>query len=303
MISAKIIADTKHKDNRLTTFELVYPRYIHAELMTHRVFSRNAASSRAIPIDKMMELVQEDTVVPIWTENQSGMQGKVITNLEKINKLNNAWFFAARQAINNAKQLQELGAHKQNVNRILEPYQHIKVIVTATNYDNWFNLRYHPDAQGEIVELAKAMAAELYLNTPDVATKDTWHLPYVDTDTFLECINTATKYNKIAKETVVSGMDVAKAVSASCCAQVSYRKLDTSIEKALSIFNSLVGGVPLHASPFEHQALPCKVGTEKGNFTGWKQFRRDIENGDTIHSNMVQTMQRLKGMDEEQDWY
>lgn len=278
MITAKIIADSiSTGGHRLTTFELVYPRYIHAELMTHRVFSRNAASSRAIPIDKMINLVENDTVVPIWTQNQSGMQGQRINNLEAINKLNSTWFFGARQAIQTARKLQELGAHKQNANRVLEPYQHIKVIVTASDYNNWFNLRYHKDAQGEIAELAKAMAAEMYMNKPEVLTKGSWHLPYVDESTYIDCINEASRLNRMSREQVTSGTEIAKAVSASCCAQVSYRLLDTSIEKAMEIYKKLVGGEPLHASPFEHQATPCRVGTEKGNFTGWAQYRREIE--------------------------
>ena len=277
MITAKIIADSiSVAGHRLTTFELVYPRYIHAELMTHRVFSRNAASSRAIPIADVIKLVREDTAMPIWTSNQSGMQGKFITNGTLINDLNNIWVDSARGACIVAEELAELGAHKQNVNRVLEPYQHIKVIVTATNYHNWFSLRQHKDAQPEIEQLAIKMAASMHQSKP-VTRKNTWHLPYVDEPLYLECVKEASRLNGIAKTPAIEALDIAKQISASCCAQVSYRKLDDSIEKALSIYKALVGGEPLHASPFEHQATPCLVGTEKGNFTGWAQYRREIE--------------------------
>lgn len=279
MITAKIIADSISKDgHRLTTFELVYPRYIHAELMTHRVFSRNAASSRAIPIAKMIDLVLEDTVMPIWTSEQKGMQGSRINNGGRIGLLNKAWLQGATHAVETAAELRQLGAHKQNANRVLEPYQHIKVIVTATNYHNWFKLRYHKDAQGEIAELAKSMAAELYTNTPTETPTGAWHLPYVDSVTATACIAYADKLNRLAGNKDIHPNDIAKQVSASCCAQVSYRVLNTSIEKAIDIYSKLVGGEPLHASPFEHQAKPCAVGTEQGNLTGWAQYRREIEN-------------------------
>lgn len=277
MITAKIIANSIYNKKQITTFELEYPRYIHAELMTHRVFSRNAASSRAIPIQSMIDLVKNETVMPIWTKNQAGMQGERFKDIESISKLNRIWMNSAQSAILTAAELEKAGAHKQNANRVLEPYQHIKVIVTATDFSNWFKLRYHKDAQGEIAELAKAMAAEFYTTEPKELTKTGWHLPYVDESVMTACREYALKANRIAGEIVLVPIDVAKQVSASCCAQVSYRKLDESIEKAVNIYSRLVGGEPIHASPFEHQATPCKVGTEKGNFTGWRQFRRDIE--------------------------
>ena len=116
--------------------------------MTHRVFSRNASSSRAIPIEKVLELVEEDIVKPMWTNNKAGMQGKLVTDLSDIIDSNRVWLEACYDACKHARRLQALGRHKQNVNRLLEPFQHIKVIVTATDFDNWFNLRYHEDAQG-----------------------------------------------------------------------------------------------------------------------------------------------------------
>ena len=147
--------------------------------------------------------------------------------------------------------------------------------------------------KGEIAELAKCMAAELYISKPVLSDNLPlgWHLPYIDDNSIYEIQTYVEKINKLAKEPVTDIIEIAKAVSASCCAQVSYRTLDTSIEKAMSIFNKLVGGNPIHASPFEHQAIPCKKGQEHCNFTGWSQYRNEIEDNDneTI-SDMVQTM-------------
>ena len=263
MITAKIIADSiitegVYSGTRVTTFELDYPRYIHAELMTHRVFSRNAASSRAIPIDTLIAQVETNTVMPIWTANQSGMQGKVITDGMQIHQLNAIWIEGAMQAKLLARKLASKGAHKQNVNRVLEPYQHIKTIVTATDYDNWFNLRAHPDAQPEIQALAKEMLVARVQSTPYELCMGEWHLPYTEGMTY--------------------DLEDLKLISASCCAQVSYLKSDDTLEKAKLVYERLVGSKPLHASPFEHQCTPSDGSKlQKGNLRGFTQLRELIE--------------------------
>ena len=257
MIEVKIIADSIC-DTRVTTFELSYPRYIHSELMTHRVFSRNAASSRAIPIEKVIQLVKDQTVMPMWTANEKGMQGKILTEGTHIHKLNGIWLSAAASAIHHAETLSALGAHKQNVNRLLEPFQHIKVVVTATDFWGFFNLRDHPDAQPEIRALAREMYVEFMKSQPDQLHEGDWHLPYA-----LEAF---------MKDELT--LEQAKMVSASCCAQVSYRLNDDSVDKAEAVYARLVSGRPLHASPFEHQ---CTPGEGRGNLNGWKQLRQEIE--------------------------
>ena len=260
MISAKIIADSTYKGKRVTTFELEYPRLIHSELMTHRVFSRNAASSRAIPIEKMIAQAVDNTVMPIWTYNESGMQGKVITNGEAINTANTIWLDALNNIVQSVHLLDAAGVHKQNANRLLEPFQHIKTVVTATEFDNFFKLRYHGDAQGEIKMLAQAMLAEYFTSTPRELILGDWHLPYAP----------------MTEGTTVDNMKI----SASCCAQVSYRRSDDTLEKALVVYDRLVGGEPLHASPFEHQCRPKEpTETQKGNLIGFRQLRQDIEEG------------------------
>ena len=263
MISAKIIAYSAYESKEIITFELEYPRYIHAELLTHRVFSRNAASSRAIPIAKLIEQVEENTVMPIWTYNEAGMQGEIVANGRDKHKANAIWLQGAKHAMECASALSAAGIHKQNANRVLEPFQHIKTILTAAQLSNFFALRNHSDAQPEIRTLAREMLLEMKLATPTQLFMGDWHLPYVlstdiDTLTPAEC----------------------KRISSSCCAQVSYRRNDPSLQKADFIYDKLVNGKPAHYSPFEHQCTPnIKGETQKGNLYGFHQLRSDIEEG------------------------
>lgn len=306
MIKATIIADSisAHTNQRITTFELEYHRYIHAECLTHRLFSRNSASSRAIPIDKMIELVQTNAAEPIhWGSNKSGMQAgdEIVNTTAAIN----AWIDARNDAIKHAKRLQSLGLHKQIVNRVLEPFQMMKVLVTATSFDNFFNLRCHKDAQPEIKHLADLMYEAMQNSVPEVLHAGEWHTPYVhherdDSGTLsyyvYETDTTGSETDGYQYKQYLSEDDALK-VSCSCAAQVSYRKNDTSIKKALSIYDKLVGSEPKHSSPWEHCATPINpLGMDKqladaithssnvaqcsGNFTNWIQYRQLIKNHD-----------------------
>lgn len=298
MIEVKIIKDSYNEDlkSRLTTFELVYPRFIHGELMTHRMFSRNAASSRAIPIDKVIELLQTNPAMPVhWGKNQAGMQANTeINNIEGAKLL---WLAARDSAISHAIVMRDMGLHKQIVNRILEPYQLMKTIVTATEFNNWFWLRAHPDAQPEIKELAEKMLEIYEIYTPDELFEDEWHVPYVNTQ---RSIYTGELFYIDENDKYITAEE-ARMISASCCAQVSYRKNDGSLEKAHVVFDRLINSVPVHASPVEHIATPvsfkmmldlCDSGIEiegmthvavngqpwSGNLRGWIQYRQLIDN-------------------------
>lgn len=296
MIKATIIADSisAHTNQRITTFELEYPRFIHAELMTHRQFSRNAASSRAIPIDKMIEQVQNNPAMPTyWGANQSGMQalGEVSNFNQMLAK--NTWLEARDTAVKFAKQLQSVGLHKQIVNRVLEPFQMMKTLVTATNFNNFFNLRCHRDAQPEIKMLADLMYQAMQESEPEVLNADEWHTPYVYHTRSEQGV---LMYYVLGRDGEVQYLTVDEAIkiSCSCSAQVSYRKNDTSIEKALTIYDKLVNSEPVHASAFEHCATPIDIQTTKegithfdindvpysGNFINWVQYRQLIPNHD-----------------------
>ena len=300
MIEVKIIKDSYNEElaSRLTTFELVYPRFIHGELMTHRMFSRNAASSRAIPIDKVIELLKTNPAMPVhWGKNQSGMQAN--TEIDNIEGAKQLWLAARDSAISYAKVMRDMGLHKQIVNRILEPFQLIKTIVTATEFNNWFWLRDHADAQPEIKELAaKMFDAYAYKNSvPDTLYEGEWHVPYVTVYRDLE--SKELFYLDDNHEYITA--DEARMISASCCAQVSYRKNDGSLEKAALVFDRLINSVPVHASPVEHIATPITKAMVfeafdnqkdiegvthidmngqpwSGNFMGWIQYRQLIPN-------------------------
>ncbi|WP_080949131.1 FAD-dependent thymidylate synthase [Moraxella bovoculi] len=295
MIKATIIADSvsAHTGQRITTFELEYHRFIHSELMTHRQFSRNAASSRAIPIDKMIEQVNDDPAVPLyWGLNQSGMQAKDEEADEALSIA--TWLDARNKAVESARALQELGLHKQIVNRVLEPFQMMKTLVTATSFDNFFNLRCHKDAQPEIKHLADLMYQAMQESTPEVLRAYEWHTPYIKHK------RTSDGELHYIADNMLIPVNAAIQISCSCAAQVSYRKNDTSIEKALAIYDKLVNSEPVHASAFEHCATPIDPSGENdefegithwhsyrnkytfysGNFTNWVQYRQLIPNHD-----------------------
>lgn len=303
-IVARVVAKSCSKQNPdsvICTFELEYPRFIHSEIMTHRLFSRNAMSSRAVPISKMIEQVRNNPAKPIhWGANQAGMQAKdEQTNLVLDfygNKfpVDDWWCLSAEDAAEAAEAMSEAGYHKQIVNRLLEPFQMMKTVLTATEFDNFFWLRCHSDAQPEIKELADCMYKAYQEADEEVLKVGEWHTPYVehfrpsDGDAQLE-------YHV---DNLGVTLEDALKVSSSCCAQVSYRVLDNSLDKALDIYSRLVDSVPVHASPFEHQASPMSQTEPKdqfngdqgtthvdsngfawsGNLKGWVQYRQLIKN-------------------------
>jgi len=296
-ISAKIVADSVSPEGkRVTTFELEFHRFLLPEFNTHRMFSRNAASSRAIPVPKMIEHVEQHTAMPIhWGANQKGMQAD--NECDNYIAEHNAefsreawWSYSACQAMECAERFHESGYHKQIVNRLLEPFQFIKVVCTATEYDNFFWLRNHPDAQPEIKELAACMWEAQRQSKPKGLKENEWHLPYVES-----CISSQGICYFISHEEGPEWLSTEDAikVSASCCAQVSYRLTDNSLEKAKKIYQMLVESKPVHASPFEHQCVPMpsdvsletkgvtgynnSLGFVSGNFAGWTQHRQLID--------------------------
>lgn len=260
-----------HYEN-LWTFELTYPRYIHSEFMTHRVFSRNASSSRAIPVKRMIEQVRENTVIPPKVfMNQKGMVGETEADPVTTTAFHVLWEEAAENACKTAEMMECLGIHKQHVNRILEPFQFIKVIVTATDWCNFFALRLAPDAQPEIRELASAIYDEMnrYHNKDvGVLELDKEHivvsLPYI-TDEDIKEIGKE-EYHLLMK------------ISAARCARVSYNNHDGSkpdIEKDFKLYGHLYDSK--HMSPMEHACIRDEDHRKNANLTGWKSLRYLIE--------------------------
>jgi len=156
MFDCQILAHSLNKDSgdEIVTFVVTYPRIVHEEMLRHRMFSRNVASSRAIPTKKMFQHVENDPFIPIaWQKNHKGMQGKeYVTDTEEIQKREYHWLKARDNALEQAKTLAEMGTTKQLINRLLEPYQWITEIITATELENFFELRcpqYHTPFSGE----------------------------------------------------------------------------------------------------------------------------------------------------------
>lgn len=269
-IDVEIIKDsTNWTGKRLTTFVLKYPRYIHSELMTHRVFSKNSASSRAIPVLKMIENITNDPVMPIWTKNQSGMQGGELE--ESIKEWANiAWLSEFESTVTRVQQLVNLNIHKQNANRLIEPWMHIKIILTGTDFENWFELRDHKDAQPEIQALARKMKNVMEGSKPQYLNPGEWHIPFSD-DLFESDELIERTFKVLAASEGWKNLDIRPSkqdiydhmiktilnISVARCARTSYYNFDGSkndFNKDLELFHKLITSEPLHASPAEHQA-------------------------------------------------
>ena len=265
MINAKVIADSIHSETgtRITTFELVYPRFIHSEFMTHRIFNRNASSSRAIPTDRFIEQVRNSPVFPShWGKNQKGMQAHEELSEDQIMDAKFIWDNAAASAAAYADQLRRGQVHKQIVNRILEPFTHIRVVVTSTSWANFYGLRDHKDAQPEIRILAQEMKKAHAESKPTTLHWGDWHLPYITADDFVNARNHC-KYQRVTRDEPNSEeiYGLLLKVSAARCARASYNNFEgkpSTLEEDLSLFSKLVEDQPIHASPTEHQATPMR---------------------------------------------
>ena len=277
--ACKIITDSlSPEDVRLTTFEITFPRMVLAEFNTHRVFSRNSASSRAIPVEKQLAKVLEDPFIPIyWGRNQKGMQAAEELSPEDQVKAVAKWLWARDAAVFAVKALQELDVHKQTSNRLLEPFMWHTVIVTATEWSNYFHLRHNLMAQPEIHRIAEMMDKDYAASTPQQLDYGQWHLPYVRPE----------EHTELALEQLIK-------LSAARCARVSYLTQDgiRDNEADYTLYNRLLQGG--HMSPYEHPARPMteeelELYTESrylddglrpipflGNFKGWVQHRKEI---------------------------
>jgi thymidylate synthase ThyX len=262
--SARVLLDSLSPAGvRLTTVEVRYPRFIHSEMMTHRVFSRNAASSRAIPIKKMIASIREDPAMPIWWgKNQSGMAARAEVSAQARALAEREWRRALENALATAERLSspEIDLHKQLVNRILEPFAWITVIITATQWSNFFTQRCHPDAQPEIKHIADLLLAAYRASTAQPVAFGDWHTPLIQADE--------------------AGFEAALRckLSVARCARVSYLTHDgvRDVQKDIELYDRLLeGGANGHWSPFEHVATPLDdADAACGNLLGWKQYRK-----------------------------
>jgi thymidylate synthase ThyX len=255
MIEARAIADSiSPQGDRLTTFILTFPRIILAEFNTHRMFSRNSASSRAIPFEKMVKSVQENPFIPIaWQKDHKGMQGsEYFTEYDTINWANidgsiNAqeglkelWLESAAFALSCSKGLNAAGLTKQLCNRLLEPFMWHTVIITSgkEGLENFFNLRNHEAAEIHIQELARKMKEVYNKSIPKQLQAGEWHIPFGD-----EWYSASSSFNL--------------KVSTARCARVSYTVVgeegkEPNYDNDLKLHDRLLESG--HFSPFEHCA-------------------------------------------------
>lgn len=286
--SSRILKDSMSPDGvRLTTLEVTFPRIVLAEFNTHRVFSRNSASSRAIPVEKMLLKVQEDPFIPIyWGKNQKGMQAeRELTDIEQLLALVE-WIQARDYAVEQAQRMLDIGVHKQITNRLLEPFLWHTVIVTSTEWENWRGLRRSKDAQPEIRRIADMIDVTIEESSPQAVDYGDWHLPLVDDRFDLEVAG-------------YSMLDIVK-ICIGRCTRVSYLTHDGKRDPKADIElceRLLKSG---HMSPFEHAACPLTVTDAQnvvlsqlesfsglpdvlpqnvfnGNFRGWTQARKLIK--------------------------
>lgn len=291
MTYAKIIADSVSPEGvRLTTFEVRFHRFVLAEFNTHRVFSRNSASSRAIPLAKQIQRIETGLAYPVaWPKEQKGMQGGEPVSDEWYAR--QVWAESAQAAIRQAGLLSQMpveggeeALHKSVVNRILEPFMWHTAVVTATAWDNFFAQRCSPLAQPEIRVAAEAMQTAYNESKPMELGTEEWHAPYI---------------SEAEWASTMDSDDLVK-IAAARCARVSYLtqdgKRDTDAD--LTLYDRLVTAQPAHWSPLEHVATPwpqnrqvgplywgpgnvSQTSTDHlprvGNLLGWRSLRTEVE--------------------------
>lgn len=273
----------------LITFELRYPLFIHAEVLTHRLLSRSSASTRAIPTSKLIKSVLQDPARPVyWGLNRPGMSSS--EELQGLSRwfTEQTWYKSRYLACGLAWGFTKMGLHKQLASRCLGPWQNITVIASATDWDNFFELRDHKDAQPEIQDLAKKMRTALSASKPNLLVEKEWHRPYIKEEDDLlvrDYLVAATGTNSSTASASpifdnLIGMTLNQ-VSAARCARVSYLNHDgkRDIQKDVELYTRLVNSK--HFSPLEHVAYAelYKNMSAPSNFRGWTQLRKTVSGG------------------------
>lgn len=305
-IEATIIADSlSPQSHRLTTFVLKFPRIVLAEFNTHRMISRNSASSRAIPFQKMLKMVQEDPFIPIkWMKDHSGMQGNEFFTDElmqtpewKIGErmipvteaMRHTWLKARDMAIDAAHFMSKYNLTKQICNRLLEPFMWHTVITTGTEWENFFALRAHEAAEIHIQELAFKMLDAYNQHEPKELAAGEWHIPFGDQ------IDRTRLISMFPDRPLQS---FAIKIATARCARISYNTFEgkDDYEADVKLHDRLMESG--HMSPFEHCARtmtnrefsehihgirdeyglnPRDFGWS-GNFQGFIQYRKLFNN-------------------------
>lgn len=291
--SARILKDSVTRRgfelHRLTTMEVTIPRIVLAEFNTHRMLSRNSASSRAIPVEKRIAAVEADPFIPeAFGKNQKGMQAGENLDEDDAHMAKQEWMLACKDAVYRARQLAARGVHKQLANRVIEPYLWHTIIVSGTEWDNYFGLRRHPDAQPEIQKPTELMWEAYQASTPREHVE--WHLPLVDDfDDLVDSWHAGNLPGEL--------WDTLCLISIGRCARVSYLTHDGKRDPLADIELARRLHASGHMSPFEHVARPMtqddisQRGLSNhrpflGNFCGWVQYRKLLANEDNFKKAM-----------------
>lgn len=291
----------KSKDHKtIYTIRMRYPRPIHGEIMTHRVFGRNARSSRAVPVKTMLNEVRNTPYIPWhWGKNQKGMQAEEECNTDVsiykdtgASPVSNkeAWLLAANYSADVAEAFMEAGYHKQNPNRLLEPFSWIDTLVTSTDWDNFLWLRDHEHAEPHLQDLARLVKQAIDEAKVYTLYGDAWHIPYINEDDMDYVLN-----NGLIPAFNISTL---LKISAARCARISYKPFDgdSSYEKELARYDQLVSSDRVHASPLEHQATPDnKVGTRYiGGNDNKPKLKKILWSNEHLHGNLDGYIQARK---------
>lgn len=328
MISSTIVADSISKQgHRLTTFVLMFPRIVLAEFNTHRMLSKNSASSRAIPFAKMLEKVRTTPFIPIkWMKEHKGMQGtEYFTDPKDIDVLKSLWLSAANSAIQMSERLSKNEVTKQLCNRLLEPFMYHTVIVTGSEFENFFALRAHPQAEIHIADLAEKMLVAYNESTPKSLKEGQWHIPFGEDVSTALTEDLVFKYAKkevcdigwhspfdpsdpksIKWDKLIDSYKVK--IATARCARVSYLNFEgkDDYQADLKLHDTLLDSG--HMSPFEHCARAMSdyehynwsintpdaeemgMGPRQlgwcGNFRGFVQYRKTLS-GENKSDNRV----------------
>lgn len=291
-------------DNRLTTFVITFPRIVLAETVTHRTckdlwgeeswcerttdegVSKNSASSRAIPYDKMAQRIKDDPYMPKWTMNQKGMQGVSLEEQDRIDRANWVWLRMCDACLEGTAELHTLGVHKQDVNRPLETWAWVTQVVTSSRWDNYFALRCHDAAHPAFRHIARMMYLARRNSTPQRLQPGQWHLPFVPLDQQAGF----TWHPGLPYEELEDFPPLVRS-SAARCAWTSYENHDRdgTQEACDKTWARLFAEVPIHASPLEHQCCPMMpIHTAihphlRSNLTGWLQARKLLRYEEVKH--------------------
>ena len=285
MINAKILLDSLNPaGDRITTWILTYPRWVLAELNTHRALSRNTSSSRAIPVSKLIEQVKTNPAVPsFWGKNQPGMQADVELTGTELAEAKRLWLEGRDNAVRIVEQLNAVGLHKQSANRLLEPFLYVTSLITFTDGENFFGLRAEKDAQPEFRELAYLMLRLYQESEPTRLKAGEWHIPFGDSFDVERLADIVYKdYPNDGSYTSAPTSEFTELrikIATARCARTSYLNFDGKDDYAADIKLTMEKLAPSgHWSAFEHCAEALPESTRCGNFVGWKQYRKFFPN-------------------------